>query len=420
MGFFIACGSRHESKRDLGAAHMCEHLFFKRTQSKTANDISRISERLGGELNAYTDRELTCFHADCPADQTEEMLSLIVEMLLDPRFTKEEFESEREVVLQEIIGYEDNSEDVFSDLSLEVPWNRHPLGLRIGGSASDVKRLSYTGVNRFIENTFLPAPWTISVVSSLKVSEVKKLVNKALKQVENYRFTELLKKNRRPSKMGGKIRISSPWVKRSLAHKMDSEQVQVAFTFPSSGIREKREVYHTALSSILGLGAGSMLYRELREKRGLVYHVSAHNLSFSDAGVLMGQWTCTQDHLEEAAYAAARVCGTLAWGGVPETEVRYTRECLQGVVKMSFDGIRGRMESLGRQEVLIGHSLNLADTLKELKKINKTSLDRELKSLQNLPCFLLVGSVGKRELNRVEKAWARGLSSAKLDIQKKR
>jgi predicted Zn-dependent peptidase len=371
---------------------------------------------LGGELNAYTDRELTCFHADCPADQLEEIMKLIVEMLLDPQFTKQEFESERQVVVQEIVGYEDNPEDVFSDLSLEVPWASHPLGLRIGGRSDQVKKLSYAGVYRFIESTFLPAPWTISVVSPLKIEDVKKMLTRVLNDAKSYRYSKLLKIARKPKKFGGEARMAAPWVKRSLAHKMLSEQVQVAFSFPSVGIRERSEVYYTALSSILGMGAGSLLYRELREKLGLVYHVSAHNLSFSDAGVLMGQWSCTQDHLEEAAFAAARVCALLAWGGVPESEVRYTMDCLRGVVKMSFDGIRGRMEAMGRQEVLIGYSLSLSEMLRELEKINKNRLDSCARAMRKKPCFLLVGPVGKRELLRVQTAWDRGLLAGRSEL----
>lgn len=416
MGFFVACGSRHESKVNLGAAHMCEHLFFKRTSSKNANDIARISERLGGELNAYTDRELTCFHADCPADQTEEMLELLFEMLLDPQFNEEEFNSERAVVFQEIMGYEDNSEDVFSDLSLEVPWNQHPLSLRIGARADQVKKLSFKGMHRFIEKTFLVAPWTISVVSPLKTNLVKKIVLNCLKKSQKYRHSSALKKNQKPIRRGGIPNLGSTWSQRSLAHKMEGEQVQVGFSFPSAGIRDAKEIHHTALSSIMGLGAGSMLYRELREKRGLVYHVSAGNFAFTDAGLLMGQWSCTANHLEEAGFTAGKVCGLLAWGGVPENEVKYIRDCLEGVVKMSFDGIRSRMEALGRQEILLGRSHNLSEALVTLKKIKKSPLDRITKQMRKAPCFLIVGPVGKKELTRLEKSWAAGVEAAKKEV----
>jgi predicted Zn-dependent peptidase len=411
LGFFVGCGARHEPPALWGVTHLCEHLFYKKTSTKTAVDISRISERLGGDFNAYTDRELTCFHADCPVEQFDEMFSLILELLLDPRFERADFESERDVVVQEIVAYEDNPEDVFSDLSLEVPWKRHPLGLRIGATSEQVGHLSFESTYHYLENTFLQAPWVISVVSPMRIAAVKKAIDSHLKNVANFRFASALRKSVQPRRPARVASLTRPFSKRSECHTIDSEQVQVAFSFPGLPLKHRDEVQLSALMSLLGVGASSLLYRELREEAGLVYHVSSAHHSFSDSGLMMGQWACSKESLSKAAYLAGSVCGRLS-RDVCSEEINYTRQCLEGATKMSFDGIRGRMESMGRQELLLGRSYDLPQTLAELRKIRKPSIDRYAKVLGKAPCFLMVGPLGKREMKQLESSWCRGRDEA--------
>jgi len=407
LGFFVGCGARHEPANLVGVTHLCEHLFFKKTSHRDAVEISRLSERMGGELNAYTDRELTSFHADCPVEQFDEIFELLLEMLLDPRFTTDDFESERDVVMQELVAYEDNPEDVFADLTLEVPWRAHPLGLRIGGSSKQVKRLAYQSASRYLEETFLPAPWVISVVSPLKISHVKKSVLAHLERAQGLRFASALTKSVKPRPRGGTPALRRPLSARSHVHTLESEQVQVAFAYPGLAASHADEVQLSALSSILGIGASSLLYRELREKAGLVYHASASHQTFTDAGLLMGQWSCSPDNLEESALRAGEICGRLS-RGVPSADIDYMKECLRGASKMSFDGLRGRMDSMGRQEIILGRSYDLSQTLGEVKKIRKAKVDRYARLFAEMPCLLLVGPLTKRDLGRLERAWRKG------------
>lgn len=407
LGFFIACGARHESKDYWGLTHLCEHLFFKKTSKRDAVEISRQSERMGGELNAYTDREMTSFHADCPVEQFDEMLEILLEMLLDPHFDRHDFESEQDVVTQEIVSYEDNPEDIFADLTLEVPWKGHPLGLRIGGSSKQVRRLDYDSACRYLEDVFLPAPWVITVVSPLSVASVKARVIKQLASARALRFGKTLRLNKRPAPRLGTPTLPRPWHARSLVHKLESEQVQVSFAYPGLAANHRDEVQLAALASILGIGAGSLLYRELREKAGLVYQASATHQAFSDSGLLMGGWSCSPDKYEEAAFRAAEVCGRLA-RGIKAEDVDYMKECLAGATKMSFDGLRGRMDAMGRQEIILGKSYDLSRTLEEVRKINKRAMDRYAVMFKERPSLLMVGPLGKREMQRLERAWIDG------------
>ncbi|MEO5666664.1 MAG: pitrilysin family protein [Bdellovibrionota bacterium] len=409
LGFFIACGARHESKKLSGVTHLCEHLFFKKTSTRNAVEISRQSERMGGELNAYTDREMTSFHADCPVEQFSEMFQIVLEMLLDPHFDAKDFDSERDVVAQEIVAYEDNPEDIFNDLTLEVPWDGHPLGLRIGGTSKDVRALELDSTYRYLEEVFLPSPWVISVVSPLSIREVKNIITQQLQAAKSLRFAKTLQKLKKPEARGATPRLKRPWAKRSLAHTLESEQVQVSFAYPGLHAKHRDEVQLAALGSIMGVGASSFLYRELREKAGLVYHCSANHQAFTDAGLLMGQWSCGPETYEEAAFRASEICAKLS-KGVAQSDIDYMKECLTGATKMSFDGLRGRMDSMGRQEIILGRSYDLSQTLDEVKKIRKGGVDRYARTLREMPSLLMVGPLGKREMKRLEKAWLAGQS----------
>ena len=343
------------------------------------------------------------------------MFEILLEMLLDPQFDKDDFESERDVVTQEIVAYEDNPEDIFSDLTLEVPWRSHPLGLRIGGSSKQIRKLDLKSTYKFLEEIFLPSPWVISIVSPLPIAEVKKSVVAHLKKARKLRFASALRKHRRPVARSGTPKLSHPWSSKNHVHTIESEQVQVGFAFPGLAARNKDEVQLVALSSILGVGASSLLYRELREKAGLVYHVSATHQAFTDSGLIMGQWSCSADNFEEAAERAGEICARLALG-VPQSDIDYVKECLIGATKMSFDGLRGRMDAMGRQEVILGRSFDLSQTLQEVTKIKKAGVDRYAKLFATMPCLLMVGPLGKREMKRMEKAWKKGRDSVKESV----
>ncbi len=408
VGLFCDVGSRHESSEFLGAAHLCEHMFFKRTSDKTAYQISKISERLGGELNAYTDRELTCFYADSPTEQFQEMLDLILEMLLDTQFTKKEFQGELDVVVQELLSFEDSPDDVFGDLSIEVPWKSHPLSLPVGATSHQVKKLNFDKIKTFIENYYLKSSWVISVCTPLKVSKVDSIVRKSLKKAESLSSGSALSKVSKIKRSGGSAKLPKELYLRSKAINYDTEQVQVALTFPGLSAVHPQQIIYTGLASMLGQGSSSWLYKEMREERGLVYHVSSSDLCFSDSGAFQIVWSCGLKYLDESVQVAADCVARLGSKIDPE-EVKFVRESIQGASKMAFDGIHTRMEAMGRQQMLMGKVYGLSETLKELDKIQHKSLQKVAKNLVVKPSILLFGPVGKADLSKTQKLWRKTL-----------
>lgn len=403
VGFFVGCGSRHENKAFHGLTHLAEHLFFKGTTKRNAEEISIALERYGGELNAYTDRECTTFHAWVPAQRLSEALTLLTEMVFDSVFDREEFEREREVVVQELSGYEDSPDDEFQDASLEVPWGNHSLGRRIGGFAAQLRHARHSQLISHVQNNFLRAPMVLSVVSPFPADKVRRLAMMALRDAEDFTWGAQLKGR------GKKLQFTAPnlptpWAARSQVKRFDSDQVQLGFFYPAVRIEDPHEVVWSALGILLGGGASSKLYRVVRERAGLAYAIQAQLHAFSDSGLLGGFFATSPKNLLKATQLSAQVCRDLA-AGVSAEDVDFVRGLLEGSIYMSFEGVNTRMEALGRQELFLGKPISLNQALLELRKVKQQSLNTAAKVLRKTPCIFALGKLRQSQLRALLRAW---------------
>jgi len=403
LGYWVGCGSRHESRALHGATHLAEHMFFKGTSQHSAEELSSILERFGGDLNAFTDREYTCFHAWVPAERTSLAFNLITEMLYDSLFDEDEFRKERQVVVQELRGYEDSAEDEFGDALLEVPWRGHALGRRIGGYAREVRKLEHGPFVKYIHEEFLAAPIVISVASPLPAKEVRLQVLDALNRVRSLRGGRAI--DQRPRR----ARITAPSMGRSLVARshvrsFEAEQVQLGFVFPAHGIRDPREVYWSALSSLLGGGASSALFREIREVRGLAYSTYSQYSAFGDSGLLGLAVATDKKRLLENAQVCGEICRRYA-KGVPEGELDFVKTQLEGATYMSYEGIHNRMDTMGRQELIYGRQLGLSESLEEIRSMTARGLANVAKELARTPCVIALGPVTARDQAKILAAW---------------
>ena len=403
IGIFVGCGSRRESAPFHGVTHLAEHLFFKGTSRHSAEQISSKIERHGGEINAFTDREATAFHTWIPVEQTEMALELLFEMLFDSLIDPREFEREKHVVLQELRSYADSPDEEFSDRILEVAFNNHPLGKRIAGFPQVVKNLSHKKVVKYIEEQFLRSKIVVSIVSPLKEEKVKEIVRRTLKKSSQWRWGHLLKKSARRF-VETPPQISSDLFRRSEMKRFDADQVQFGFMFPAVSLKDKNEVLWSALGNLLGGGSSSLLFREVREKRGLAYTTQAQLYSFSDVGMLQGYLATDPKKLLEAVAVAGETCRRLA-AGVTLEDLEFVKSMMEGSVYMSYDGINNRMESLARQELIFGKPYTVREAIREVHAINKKDFDKAAQTLLSTPCFFALGPVSQRDLARIHKAW---------------
>ncbi len=403
IGFFVKCGSRHEPRHLHGMTHFAEHMFFKGTTKHSAEEISQTIERTGGDINAFTDREYTCFHAWVPKDQTQLALDLLCEMIFDSLLEPQDFLKEREVIVQELQGYEQSPDDEFSDNQLEVPWKGFALGDRVGGFSNRVAKLSHEELLGHIRDVFLRSEMVVTVVSSHSPDKIKEQLMKSLAKAEDYLWGGSLRKAlpRHPRSVP---KMTEPFYEMSQSKKFAVDQVQAAFFWPGVALSHKNEILFSALCSLIGSGSSSYLFRELRENRALVYTTYAQHMSFTDAGLMMTYFACDRKKLFEATEAVAKVMSRVL-SGISEDDIEFLISMMEGATYMSFEGVNNRMESIGRQEILLNRTISLKEALKELKMISKKSLDRSAKIFQKTPCFYVLGPVKNTELKQMKKVW---------------
>lgn len=403
VGVFVACGSRQEPANLHGVTHLAEHLFFKGTSRHSAEQISALVERHGGEINAFTDRELTGFHVWVPQDHIEMGLELLFEMLFDSNFDPKECDRERAVVIQELRSYADSPDEEFSDSLLETAFSNHALGRRIAGFSKGVQALSHKKILNYIAEDFLRSEIVISIVSPMPEAQVRKLVRDTLKKAKNWRWGKILTKPGRRDRNSAPV-IPANFANRSATRRFGADQVQFAFMYPGVNLGAKEEILWSALANLLGGGSSSHLFQDVREKRGLAYNTHAQLYSFTDVGVLYGYLATDPKRWLEAVAVSGETCRRLA-AGITADDLDFVRSMMKGAVYMSYDGINNRMESLARQELLLGHPYTLKDALREVESIKKADLDRVAKVLATPPCFFAFGPVSQRDLPKITKAW---------------
>ena len=405
IGMFFRSGSRHEPLALQGASHLTEHFVFKGTTKMSAEEISERIERFGGDLNAYTDREVTCFHAWVPRNQVFLALDLLFEMIFDARLDKEDYVKEREVVHQEIRGYEDSADDEFWDSLMETPWGDHPLGRRIGGFSSHVKGLTHQSILKHIQERFLSAPITVVVVSSLKAELIKAELERVLKRATEYLWADQLRVCKKPAEGLRTPKFDRSFVKRSRLKSFDSDQVHLGFLWPSVKASHPSEILWAAATSLLGIGSSSKLFKEIRESLGLAYSASVSLSNYSDTGLVVGNITTDRKRWLEAARAAGNVFRKFATG-ITQDELEFVRTMLEGSLYMNYEGVNNRMESLGRQQLMLGRIIGLKEAFAELNRLKEhAKLNKIAASFAKTPCFYALGPVSQRDLSTLIATW---------------
>jgi predicted Zn-dependent peptidase len=411
VGLFFAMGSRHEPDELAGVCHLIEHFLFKGTTHFTADEISRSVERHGGEINAYTDRELTCFHATMPHDKWGIALQTLFEMIFDARLDPEEFDKEREVVIQELKGYEDSAEDEFWDSFYEYSFAGSRVGRRIAGRAQDITKLSYEKVTRFFSKNFLTVEKYIVVVSPFDFSTIQEKVKELFSRRSKYLWGDAL--GRRPTtqnlfrnKTSARKNLKIPSIDQSRLQKFESDQAFFGFSFPGVSIRDPQEVVYSMVSTLLGGGSSSKLYLAIRETHGLAYTAGAFLNSHSDVGLISGFCTTDPKNIKSAVELSAKVCKSLA-RGISKDDFEFIKDLSKGSLYLGFEGVASRMESLGRQEILLGRIMEIEDSLKDIEQLSMNSLNRALVPLAKDPFLYAFGNLPRMKLSELKNIWRR-------------
>jgi predicted Zn-dependent peptidase len=371
VGLYFPTGSRYETLSNNGISHFLEHLLFKGTPTRSSDEINREIDLLGGLSNAYTSKEVLCFHASVLPEHLERLIALYTDLIAHglPPGLEEEVDRERAVILQEISAVEDSPEDLVGDLADVAFFGDHPLALPVVGEAAAVKRLDLAQVRSHSRQHL--------VTESLVVA--------AAGRVDHAGLTALVERHTRDIPRGGRPRLQDPPEPGTGTRVVERDLEQVHVCLSGRGIlrNDPRRAVAEVLSCIVGEGYSSRLFREVRDRRGLAYSVGSSFASYSDAGTWNVWAGVAPERLGEALAVIGEVLGDLRDRGVLDEELVAAREHLRANLLLGHDAPTARMAHLAEQILIGADDLTLAASIAASQSVTAEeirALARELLS----------------------------------------
>jgi predicted Zn-dependent peptidase len=371
IGIWVANGSRHERRESNGVAHFIEHLLFKGTDRRSALDIAREIDSVGGVLNAFTSREYVCYYAKVLDKFLPRAVDLLTDIFLHSVFDAEEIEKERRVVLQEINMMEDTPDDLIHDLFHQHFWMGHPLGMSILGDVESVSGLSRDTIVGFKDEMYRGGDIIVTAAGNLSHDELILLLEPHLKAI---------------AAGNGRVPSALPAYQRRIELvEKDLEQVHVCLGL--KGVQQDHPQRFDAfvMNTILGGSMSSRLFQEVREKSGLAYSVYSYIASHADAGSLVVYAGASPENGKELLEIMLRELGRFKSELVPEDQLDGAREQLKGNLLLSLESSDNRMSRLAKNEIYFGKPMPLDGIMAGFDSVSAASI-------QQLACEILDNS----------------------------
>lgn len=359
IGVWLRKGSRDETADVNGISHFLEHLVFKGTETRTAREIALAMDSVGGQIDAFTSKEYTCFYAKVLDEHLDIAVDLLADIVQRPRFDPEEIERERRVVLEEIKMIDDSPEDLIHDLLSASVYAGHSLGRPIQGTARTVGAMTRRRLAAFFRRAYRPENMLIAAAGNLELTPFFRTIRRV--------FGDLAPG---PRKVTGKRapRHLPVLVKRT---RREIEQLHVLLSVPADAEGSPRRYPLYVLNTLLGGTMSSRLFQRIREERGLAYSVYSGLHGFRDAGSLLVSAATDPDRAGELVRLVLAELRSLAAEGPSEEELGVAKEHLKGSLVLSLESTSARMSNLARQEIYLGEQVSFAQTIRRVDRVRR-------------------------------------------------
>jgi predicted Zn-dependent peptidase len=376
VGVWVGVGSRDEGASVAGAAHFLEHLLFKATPSRSAVDIAQAVDAVGGELNAFTAKEHTCYYAHMLDTDLELAIDLVADVVLRGCCAVEDVELERDVVLEEIAMRDDDPEDTIGDVFLGALFSEHAIGRPVIGSVETVSAMTRAQLHSFHLRRYTPERMVVAVAGNVDHDRVVALVRRY--------FGSRLVRGKRPvppRRGSGRVlgRPSLALVNR------DAEQAHVSLGVRTPGRHWPHRWALSVLNTALGGGLSSRLFQAVRESRGLAYTVYSTIDTFADSGALSVYAACLPERFDEVIRVTTDVLETVARDGITEAECRIAKGSLRGGLVLGLEDSGSRMNRIGRSELNYGEYRSVAHTLSLIDAVTVDEVNAVARRLLSKP-----------------------------------
>jgi len=383
LGVWVNCGARHESPAEAGLSHMLEHMAFKGTATRSAKDIATEIEAVGGDINAYTSREQTAFHARVLKEDVGLALDLLSDILINPAFDENELEREREVIIQEIGQTRDTPVDLIFDFLQEACYPEQPMGWPIFGSERTVAGFTRADLTSYMGKHYRAGAMMLIASGAI---EHEALVEAGQKLFES--LTPGAERTTEPARFrGGDIRGED-----------DLEQAHLAFAFPGVASCDADAITAQVFATALGGGMSSRLFQEAREKRGLCYSIYAFSHSYRDTGMIGVYSGTAEDKAGEVAPLVAAEIEAMALNATDEETAR-ARAQLKASLLMGLESPHARCELIASHLSTYGRVLSVEELISRVDAVDASALKRFAERLcqRGGPAMAAVGPAKRLE-----------------------
>jgi len=355
IGVWLTRGSRHETDAESGVAHFVEHMLFKGTTTRSAQQIAQSIDSIGGQLDAFTSKEYAAYYVKVMDEHVPVALDLLSDLVMRPALAPADVEKEQSVILEEIKMVEDAPDDLVHEMFAAQFWSRHPLGRPILGTPETVTSFRSSGLRGYFERTYVAPNLVITAAGRLDHARVRDLVERVFEGL-------------RPARPGPAV--DPPEVTPGLATRSkEIEQSHICIgTVACPQTHPDRHATYV-LNTILGGSMSSRLFQHIREERGLAYAVFSNLTSFSDAGMLTVYAGCAPDKVNDVVRLALAELRALREAPVPADELARARDHLKGSLMLSLESTSSRMSNLARQEIYFGRQFTLDEVLASIERV---------------------------------------------------
>jgi predicted Zn-dependent peptidase len=383
LGFWVLAGSRDEPPRISGSSHFLEHLLFKGTTTRTARDIAEAFDSVGGDVNAFTAKEYTCFYSRVRDRDLSMSVEHLCDMLQNSVIRAPDVDAERQVILEEINMHEDTPDDAVHDVFNEVLWPDHPLGRPILGTVGSITEATPAQIRRFYRNHYLPRNLVVVAAGNVRHDDLLERIGREMDAGEV--------RSKGPAAWSlREIGSAPPPSGRTEIRRRKTEQAHIVLGTNGLSRSDPDRFALGIVNVAIGGGMSSRLFQEIREKRGLAYSVYSYHTMFVDAGLFAAYAGTTPARAKEVLAIMREQLEDVAAGGLTEDEFERAKGHMKGSLVLSLDDPSGRMSRLGKSEISHGEILTVNDMLRRIDAVSFDGAKAVAKRVLSQPMSLAV------------------------------